>query len=76
MPLPHLADLCIEQVTRRGQFVRIHASTTAADAACPGRGHLSARVHSRYQRCLSDAAVGGAETMIFAEQKDPSDAPP
>ena len=34
---------------------------------CPDCGCWSVRVHSRYQRCLSDAAVGGAETRIFLQ---------
>ncbi|MBF6303188.1 transposase family protein, partial [Nocardia amamiensis] len=62
--LPHLADLNIEQVTRRGMALWIHADITAQGASCPGCTCWSVRVHSRYQRCLSDAAVGGTETLI------------
>ncbi|MEV6254176.1 ISL3 family transposase [Nocardia sp. NPDC051911] len=42
----------------------IHADITAQGASCPGGTCWSVRVHSRYQRCLSDAAVGGTETLI------------
>jgi transposase len=49
---------------RVGSTVRIYASVNGPAAECPGCGSRSERVHSRYQRCLSDAAVGGAETLI------------
>lgn len=44
--------------------MRICASVTAPEATCPGCGGRSTRVHSRYQRRVSDAAIGGAETLI------------
>jgi hypothetical protein len=31
---------------------------------CPGCGTESRRTHSRYQRCLIDTAVDGAEVVI------------
>lgn len=51
-------------MARHGPTVRIHASATVPDAACPDCGGRSGRVHSRYQRCVSDAAIGGAEALI------------
>ncbi|WP_433665202.1 ISL3 family transposase [Nocardia sp. CA-128927] len=42
----------------------MNASVTARGASCPYCTHWSIRVHSRYQRCLSDAAIGGADTLI------------
>ena len=42
--------------------MRIQASTHAPRAACPACGKLSARVHSRYQRRLSDTAIAGSGT--------------
>ncbi|MCE7012069.1 transposase [Kibdelosporangium philippinense] len=42
--------------------MRIYASTTALAAVCSGCGLRSERVHSRYQRHLSDAAIGGTGT--------------
>jgi zinc-finger of transposase IS204/IS1001/IS1096/IS1165 len=62
--LPHLAGLRVGQVLRRGASVRIHASVTALDAGYPDCGSRSERVHSRYQRRVSDAAIRGAETLI------------
>lgn len=44
--------------------MRITATGAAPGGGCPGCGCWSARVHSRYQRCLSDAALGGAEVLI------------
>ncbi|WP_344319849.1 ISL3 family transposase, partial [Nocardia ninae] len=64
MLLPHLADLSIEKVDRRGPTLRIDASITNRGARCPYCTHWSIRVHSRYQRRVSDAAIGGAETLI------------
>ncbi len=65
--LPHLVDLSIEQVTRRGATLRIEAGITSQGASCPECACRSVRVHSRYQRCLSDAAVGGVETVIYLQ---------
>jgi transposase len=62
--LPHLAALRIEQVLAQGRVVWLHASVVAPDAACPGCGTRSGRVHSRYERSISDPAIGGQETLI------------
>jgi len=61
---PHLADVRVERVFLAGRSVRIQASTRIAEAACPACGQLSARVHSRYERRLSDTAIAGQETVI------------
>nr|WP_232784359.1 ISL3 family transposase [Carbonactinospora thermoautotrophica] len=47
-----------------GGSVRIQASTRDPEAACPGCGVASGRVHSRYERRLSDTAISGQETLI------------
>lgn len=44
--------------------MRIDASTVTTEAACPACGCVSARVHSGYQRRLSDTAVAGRELLI------------
>jgi transposase len=62
--LPHLAALRVEQVLVKGQVVWLQASVLTPDAACPGCGTTSGRVHSRYERSLSDPAIGGQETLI------------
>lgn len=48
----------------RGPSVRIEATVKTDKAVCPDCGVPSARVHSRYERRLSDAAVGGRELLI------------
>ena len=40
------------------------ARTCASEAACPGCGVVSRRVHSLYQRKLADTASGAQEVLI------------
>ena len=47
-----------------GRSVHALARSCAGEAACPGCGVVSGRVHSRYQRRLSDTASGGQEVLI------------
>jgi transposase len=47
-----------------GAVVLIEASAADQSAACPTCGTVSARVHSRYQRRLSDTAIAGREVLI------------
>ncbi|MGW1682908.1 ISL3 family transposase, partial [Saccharopolyspora sp. NPDC002376] len=61
---PHLARLRIDDVHAAGSVVRIEASTLSGRVACPGCGTLSDRVHSRYERRLSDTAISGREVLI------------
>ncbi len=44
--------------------MHIWAHARAATAACPHCGRASARVHSRYQRRLADAAAGGQRVVL------------
>jgi transposase len=64
VPVPHPAGLAIEHLDTAGRLVRVLARTCASDAACPGCGVVSRRVHSRYQRKLADTASGGQEVLI------------
>ncbi|ATL66790.1 ISL3 family transposase [Nocardia terpenica] len=61
---PHLDGLRIEVVRAAGSTVRIEAATGDGPAGCPGCGTLSARVHSRYRRRLSDTSITGREVVI------------
>jgi transposase len=54
----------VERVQQVEQGVQIWAHGRASTAACPHCGRASARVHSRYQRRLADAAVGGRRVVI------------
>ena len=44
--------------------MRIQANTRYSEAACPGCGTVSAGVHNRYQRKLSDTAVAQAPRVL------------
>ncbi|MGH3548561.1 MAG: ISL3 family transposase [Pseudonocardiaceae bacterium] len=54
----------IERLDEVGGSVRIWAHPRARKAACRGCGGESARVHSRYDRRLADAAVAGRRVEI------------
>lgn len=61
---PHLLDLRIERVSVAGRSVRVQAATLDRAVACPTCGYVARRVHSRYERRLTDLMVGGRETVI------------
>lgn len=54
----------IERIARVDGVVEIGARARGSTATCPACGERSRRVHSRYQRCLADAAVGGQPVRI------------
>ncbi|WP_421917366.1 transposase family protein [Nonomuraea polychroma] len=47
-----------------GATVRVKAATTEPKGECPACGYESMRVHSRYERCLSDLSVAGQEVLL------------
>ena len=47
--------------------MRIRARTVCPEAACPACGVASRRVHSRYERRLSDTAIAGREALIHLQ---------
>jgi transposase len=49
--------------------VHVLARTCASEAACPGCGVVSRRVHSRYERKLADTASGGQEVLIYLQAR-------
>jgi hypothetical protein len=61
---PHLAELRFQGLLATGQVVRIEARRQTEQAACPACGMLSGRMHSRYDRRLSDTAIAGREILI------------
>ncbi|MFI6953400.1 transposase family protein [Nocardia sp. NPDC050408] len=61
---PHLDGLRIELIRAAGSTVRIEAATGGDPVGCPECATLSGRVHSRYQRRLSDTSITGREVMI------------
>ena len=62
--LPHLAGVIIEEVAVAAGLLLVLARARAGTSACPKCGTVSGRVHSRYQRRLSDAAIGGQQVEI------------
>jgi hypothetical protein len=65
--LPHLAGVVVVGTEVAGALLCIRARTQAGAAACPACGRGSQRVHSRYERRLADAAIGGRRVMIWLE---------
>jgi hypothetical protein len=61
---PHLTGVQVKAVSIAGHTVRIDVQTSTAPAACPGCGTMSGRVHSRYDRHLSDTAAAGREVLV------------
>jgi hypothetical protein len=62
--LPHLAGTVVERAEVAGRRLYVWARARAEQAACPACGRFSVRVHSRYQRRLADAAIGGRPVVI------------
>jgi transposase len=62
--LPHLAGVIIEEVVAAAGLLLVLARARVITAECPQCGTVSGRVHSRYQRRLADAAVGGRQVEI------------
>lgn len=62
--LPHLAGVVVDAVYAAGDRLRILVRATAVEAACSTCSTSSRRVHSRYDRSLSDLAVGGRRVEI------------
>jgi transposase len=52
--IPNTADLELEDVTLGAAEVTATLLATRSEAPCPLCGHLSGRMHSRYQRTLAD----------------------
>jgi zinc-finger of transposase IS204/IS1001/IS1096/IS1165 len=61
--LPHLAAVVVERVEQVNGLVRISVSARP-EGKCARCGVASSRVHSRYERRLDDAPVGGQPAMI------------
>ncbi|MFI9597699.1 ISL3 family transposase [Nonomuraea sp. NPDC052265] len=61
---PHLAAVRIERVHRTGATLRVQAATTEPKAECPACACPSVRIHSRYERYLSDLPMAGQEVLL------------
>jgi transposase len=65
--LPHLAAVIVEDAVLAGGRVQIRARPGADEAVCPRCAVSSGRVHSRYERRLADAPIGGWPSVIRLE---------
>ncbi|MEE1783256.1 ISL3 family transposase [Streptomyces sp. SP17BM10] len=61
---PQFAPLQVDLIRPAGRSIRVHARGRIPRAACPGCGIWSDRVHSGYERRISDAAVSGQELVL------------
>ena len=62
--LPHLAGTAAEGALEYPGRVVLLVRPAAAQAACPGCGTLSGRVHGGYPRRLRDVPAGGRDVVI------------
>ncbi|MEV4417830.1 ISL3 family transposase, partial [Catellatospora sp. NPDC049609] len=62
--LPHLEAVTVYRVDLTDAGLGIHTEPQAVMAACPRCACRSSRVHSRYQRTLSDVTIGGRRVRI------------
>jgi len=58
------SGLVVDEVTVGPDEVVIAAHALGRSAECPGCGRLSRRVHSRYERCLSDVPAHGCRVRV------------
>ena len=56
--------LVVDAVTVGSDEVNIAAHALGRCAVCPGCGRLSRRIHSRYDRCLSDVPAHGRRVRV------------
>ncbi|MFI1259137.1 transposase family protein [Streptomyces netropsis] len=61
---PHFALLRVELIRPTGCTVRIQARGREPSAACPGCGTVSRRVHSGYERKMSDTAISNQQAIL------------
>jgi hypothetical protein len=61
---PAVLDTAVLSVDVGRETVRLDAQCTTADAACPGCGACSTRVHSSYRRFLADAPSAGRSVVL------------
>ncbi|MGX7826091.1 ISL3 family transposase [Actinokineospora sp. 24-640] len=61
---PHLSALVIDRIERRDGVIELAAWVRAGSASCRRCGQVSATVHGRYVRQVTDVSVAGTSTVI------------
>ena len=61
---PHLAGLCVDQVTLDGETVRLQLTARARSARCPVCSRRSTRVQSTYHRTVADLPIAGRRLLL------------
>ncbi|MFC5647490.1 ISL3 family transposase [Kitasatospora cinereorecta] len=61
---PQFVLLRVDLIRSVGRSIRVHARGRTAGAECPACGGLSERVHSGYERRVTDTAVSGQELVL------------
>jgi transposase len=56
--------LALDTITVRDHTITIHIHATAATTACPRCGTIGSRIHSRYQRTITDGPFAG-RALVF-----------
>jgi transposase len=67
--LPHLAGVAVEKVEQVQGGVRIWACAMATVSACSSCGVGSRRVHSRYDRRVTDVPVAGSPVVLWLRMR-------
>ena len=65
--LPDLAGFSIEQITLTAGVITVLAHSRTMQARCPACASLSSRVHSRYERTLSDLPWSGHTVRLVVQ---------
>jgi len=60
----NLVNVQVEHVDPHHRTIRITAQARATGATCPACGTSSDRMHSRYQRHLTDTPLGGYQVRL------------
>ncbi len=65
--LPDVPDLCLETIEADDQGVQLMASVTHATTPCPVCAESATRVHSRYQRTVTDLPWAGRRVRLLMQ---------
>ncbi|WP_345718728.1 transposase family protein [Kineosporia mesophila] len=61
---PGVPSVAVESVVDQAALVRLECRSIVEEAACPGCGSVSGRVHAWCARTLADVAMGGRQVVL------------